>query len=107
MTTYHLVATHDEFTPARQRARLLQRLSEGDDRHLILVKYGPHHSYFMEWVYNDADIDGSKVVWARAMDAQEDCKLVAYFKDRKVWSLTIDHDEAPVRIELMPTQSCR
>ena len=107
MTTNLLVATHDEFTPARQRARLLQRLSAGDEKHLILVKYGPRHSYFNEWVYNAADIDGSKVVWARAMDAQEDCKLVEYFKDRKVWSLAIDDDTSPVRLEPLPTESCR
>jgi hypothetical protein len=107
MTTDLLVATRDEFTPARQRARLMERLSEGEDRHLILIKYGPHHSYFHEWVYNEADIDASKVVWARAMDAKEDCKLVEYFKDRKVWSLAIDDDESPIRLEPMPTESCR
>jgi hypothetical protein len=107
MTTYHLVATHDDFSPPRQRARLLQQLSIGEQRHLILVKYGPHHSYFHEWVYNEADIDGSKVVWARAMDSQEDCKLMTYFKDRKVWSLAIDYDDSPVRLEAMPTESCR
>jgi hypothetical protein len=107
MTTYHLVATHDEFMPPQQRARLLQRLSHDEDRHLILVRYGPHHSYFMEWVYNEADVDASKVVWARAMNFHEDCKLMAYFKDRKIWSLVIDHDEAPVRLEAIPTKSCR
>jgi len=106
-TTYLLAETNDEFSFARQRARLLQRLGENQDRNLILVQYGPHHSYFNEWVYNEADIDGSKVVWARAMDAQEDCKLVAYFKDRKAWSLAIDYDESPVRLEPLPTESCR
>ena len=106
MTTGVLVATHDEFTPARQRARLLQRLSEGADRHLIIVKYGPQHSYFNEWVYNDADIDGSKVVWARAMDFNEDCKLMDYFKERKIWSLVIEHDEAPIKVEPISMRSC-
>ena len=85
---------------------MIQRLSEGGDRHLIVVKYGPHHSYFNEWVYNDADIDGSKVVWARAMDSQEDCKLLAYFEDRKAWSLAIDDDASPVRLEPIRRESC-
>jgi hypothetical protein len=74
---------------------------------LILVKYGPNHLYDHEWVYNEADIDGSKVIWARAMEITEDCKLVEYFNDRKVWSLTIDHDQSPVKIDPFPTASCR
>jgi hypothetical protein len=107
MTTYLLVATYDEFTPAWQRARLSKQLSQDGGRHLVIVKYGPLHSYFHEWVYNEADIDGSKVVWARAMDPQEDCKLVEYFKDRKIWSLAVDHYESPARIAPYPTESCR
>ena len=106
MTTDISVATRDHFTPPRQRARLLHKLSEDGNRHLILVKYGPQHSYFNEWVYNEADIDGSKVVWARAMDFHEDCKLMDYFKERKSWSLVIDHDEAPIRVEPISTTSC-
>jgi len=107
MTTYLLMATYDEFTPAWQRARLSKQLSQDGGRHLVIVKYGPLHSYFHEWVYNEADIDGSKVVWARAMDPQEDCKLVEYFKDRKIWSLAVDHYESPARIAPYPTESCR
>jgi hypothetical protein len=97
ISTYFLVFTRADFTGAQQRANFLAQLNEGKDRHLILVKYGPHHSFFMEWIYNDADIDASKVVWARAMDVKEDCKLVEYFKDRTVWLLEVDHDEAPIK----------
>jgi hypothetical protein len=107
MTPVYLVAMHNEFTPARQRAELLRQLSGSESRHLILVKYGPNHLYDHEWVYNEADIDGSKVIWARAMEITEDCKLVEYFNDRKVWSLTIDHDQSPVKIDPFPTASCR
>jgi hypothetical protein len=106
ISTYFLVLTRDDFTGAQQRADLLMRLKEGEDRHLILLKYGPHHSYFMEWVYNDADINASKVVWARAMDIKDDCKLVDYFKDRKVWLLEIDYDEAPIKLKIFPRQMC-
>ena len=96
----------DELTPQLQRARFLARLKQQDGRHLILVKYGPNHSYDREWVYNEADIDGSKVVWARAMDVNEDCKLARYFKDRTIWSLEIDHDEAPIKPKAFQKQLC-
>jgi len=106
ITPIFLDAPYDAFTPARQRARLLRQLNEREGKHLVLVKYGPNHVPHAEWVYNEADINGSKIVWARAMDPTEDCKLVEYFKDRKIWWLAIDHDDSPVRLEPMPTESC-
>src|SRR5207302_728474 len=34
---------------------------------LVIVKYGKHHNIRHEWVYNEANIDRSRVVWARDM----------------------------------------
>jgi len=89
---------------------LLTHLKQQDGRHLILVKYGPYgpnRGFEREWVYNEADIDGSKVVWARDMDLKENCKLVEYFKDRVIWFLEIDRDDAPVKLKPFPQQSCQ
>ncbi len=61
-------------------------------KHLIIVRYGPEHNVNFDWVYNDADIDGSKVVWARDMGAEQNAKLLAYYRDRQVWRLTVDRD---------------
>jgi hypothetical protein len=107
VSTYFLIATQDEFAASRQRARLLTQLEEGREQHLIFVKYGPHHSYFREWVYNAADIDASRVVWARDMALKENCKLAAYYKDRLIWFLEIDEDEAPIRLKSFPKELCR
>jgi len=43
-------------------------------------------------VYNGAEIDSAKVVWAREIDGEQDGKLFAYFQDRKVWLVTPDID---------------
>ena len=100
------IKNHDELAPRYQRAKLLDQLKQQEGRHLILVQYGPEHSTEREWVYNEADIDGSKVVWARNMDIKENCKLVQYFKERVIWTLDIEHDDDPVKLNSFPRLSC-
>ena len=73
-----------------QRASILANLKRTGEQHLVVVRYGPEHSPSDEWVYNEADIDGAKVVWAREMDAAQDSKLLEYFKGRRVWLLEAD-----------------
>ena len=69
------------------RAKLLARLQSDPGQHLVLVRYKPGHSVHNEWVYNEADIDRAKVVWAREMDPASNTALLRYFKDRKPWIL--------------------
>lgn len=79
--------------PSRQntaRAALIDKLSQLGGKHLILVRYGPEHDLHNEWVYNDAEIDNSKIVWAREMTLIEDAQLISYFKDRQAWLLQPD-----------------
>ncbi|HZY84272.1 MAG TPA: hypothetical protein VFE78_05550 [Gemmataceae bacterium] len=88
-----------------QRAFVLERLSHEPGRHLVLVRYEPKplgidHE---EWVYNGADIDGAKVVWARAMGPEEDRALLGYFHGRRVWR--VNADEVPA--ELTPDDKGR
>ena len=83
-----------------QRARLLQQLERENGKHLIIVNYGPAHSVHHEWVYNEANIDNSKVVWARKMDRSQDCRLIEHFSERRIWSLELDGDQS--RAKLVP-----
>ncbi len=57
---------------------------------LILVRYSPSHIFQDEWVYNEADIDKARIVWARDRGAEENAKLLAYFSKRKVFLLEPD-----------------
>jgi hypothetical protein len=81
-----------------QRADFCRQLEQQDGKHLIIVRYGPQHTPLVEWVYNDADIDAAKVVWAREMDPLDDKNLFDYFKDRKIWLLNINDDSRPPRL---------
>jgi hypothetical protein len=90
-----------------QRARLLKQLKQQDGRHLIIVSYSQNDSTPQEWVYNEADIDGAKVVWARRMDDDQSCKLVEYFKDRRIWSLELDGSPSIPRLTPYLKDPCR
>jgi len=74
-----------------ERARLLAQLDRCEGRHLVIVRYRPDHDPLdFEWVYNEAEIDNAKVVWARDMGAAQNQELIDYFKDRHVWLLEPD-----------------
>jgi hypothetical protein len=45
-------------------------------------------------VYNGADIEGSKVIWARELGEQQDQRLINYYKDRKIWLVEVDEEHA-------------
>jgi hypothetical protein len=72
------------------RARLAKQLEQTPGRHLVLVRYAPDHYEQFEWVYNAADVDGSRVVWARELGGERDRALRDYFADRTVWLIEAD-----------------
>jgi hypothetical protein len=90
-----------------QRARLFKQLKEQGGEHLIIVSYGPGHSVHKEWVYNEADIEHSKVVFARAIHSKQDCQLVEYFKSRRIWSLDVDGDQSIPELKPYPLSLCK
>ena len=74
------------------RAVIETNLEHTPGKHLIVVRYTDDHNIHDDWVYNGAEIDGAKVLWARELDAEQNAKLLAYFKDRTVWLVTPDTD---------------
>jgi hypothetical protein len=76
--------------PGTARAAIESRLERMPGKQLVIVRYSLGHNSLDEWVYNAADIDGSKVIWAREMDAANDVELIDYYKDRKVWLVQPD-----------------
>jgi len=78
------------------RANIENALERMPGKQLVIVQYSASHRPVNEWVYNAADIDKSKVIWARDMDAAENCELIQYYKDRKVWLVQPDAQPAQV-----------
>jgi hypothetical protein len=80
------------------RACVLAELESYPGPQLAIVRYAPDHAPFDDWVYNAADIDKSKVVWAREAEAGNSQDLLRYFRDRKVW--LVEPDYRPPKISL-------
>ena len=74
------------------RARVAAQLEAIPGKQLAIVRYTPEHAPFDDWVYNAADIDASKVVWARELHAASNEELLRYFRDRQVWLVEPDFD---------------
>ncbi|HJX94655.1 MAG TPA: hypothetical protein VJ324_03485 [Candidatus Acidoferrum sp.] len=74
------------------RVAVIKQLMDTPGKHLIVVRYSDDHNIHDEWVYNGAEIDDAKVLWAREINPEQDAKLLTYFKDRKVWLVTPDTD---------------
>ena len=84
--------------PGIARAQIESNLEQIPGRQLVIVRYSLDHNPLDEWVYNDADIDKSKVIWAREMDEAKNLELMDYYKDRAVW--LVQPDTKPVSISL-------
>jgi hypothetical protein len=89
------------FQSGSERARVAADLAKLPEKSLVIVRYSPDHQPLNEWVYNTADIDNSKVVWAREMDEAENRELIDYYKDRTVW--LVQPDAKPTSVSLYPS----
>ncbi|HEY1985222.1 MAG TPA: hypothetical protein VGG85_07435 [Terracidiphilus sp.] len=86
-----------------ERAQIQSQLEKLTGNQLVIVRYSPKHETMNEWVYNFADIDRSKVVWAREMDPAANQELIRYYRDRNVW--LVEPDAIPARISPYPVQN--
>jgi hypothetical protein len=73
-----------------ERAQIESGLEQMPGKQLVIVRYSLDHNSLDEWVYNTADIDSAKVIWAREMDSANDLELIDHYKDRKVWLVEPD-----------------
>jgi hypothetical protein len=88
-----------------ERAKIAADLAQQAAKALVIVRYSPNHQPLDEWVYNAANIDNSKVVWAREMDEADNLDLIHYYKDRTVWLVEPDSNPATVSPYPVATQA--
>jgi len=88
-----------------ERARVETGLESLPGQQLVIVRYTAHHNPLNEWVYNEPEIDTSKVVWARDMGSAHNLELLHYYPYRKVWLVEPDSIPAAVSPYTLPQES--
>ena len=82
------------------RAKAVAQLEAMPGDQLVIVRYNQYHNSDNEWVYNRADIDSAKIVWARDMGDSGNAELIRFFPQRRVW--LAEPDLAPPRLTPYP-----
>ncbi len=72
------------------RAAIVKELDAMPGNDVVLVKYAPDFDLDREWVFNGADIDRQKIVWARDMGPEKNQELLDYYRGRKFWIVEAD-----------------
>ncbi len=81
-----------------RRILVNQELAQVQGKLLVFVRYSPLHIFQDEWLYNAADIDAARIVWARDLGEPENEKLRRYYPDRTV--ILLEPDFRPPRLGL-------
>ncbi len=81
---------------------IFERLS---GKQLLFVRASKRRYPLDQWVYNEANIDASKVVWAWDMDDANNRELMQYYPDRKAWLVNMDTEPATISAYALPAQS--
>jgi len=86
----------------RYRWTFTKELQAAPGDHLVIVRYSIDHDPNAEWVYNRADIDDAKIVWAREIPGISMQPLLSYFHNRDVWLVTADSNPPRLSAYLPP-----
>jgi len=89
-------------TPDEGMARVtaIRELLSVPGSHLVFVNYQRQEFYPREWVYNAADIDGSRIIWAQDMGPERNLELLRYYPNRRAWMAY--PDRRPYRLAPYP-----
>jgi hypothetical protein len=96
------IAVTEKFVYDWKRAQVAADLVADGSKNLVVVRYGPSHSVFAELVWNEADLEGAGVVWARDLGAEKNRELLAWFENRKAWLLEVGFPDRATRLSPYP-----
>ncbi|MEP6717053.1 MAG: hypothetical protein ABJC09_15895 [Terriglobia bacterium] len=72
------------------REAVIERLNGLPGKHLVFIYYRSSQLRYDEWVFNEADIPNSRIVFARAISPESDRILAAALPGRDLWNVDAD-----------------
>jgi hypothetical protein len=86
-----------------RRSALICRLLKRSTSQLVIVRYpSTDWDVTQEWVYNGADIDSQRVVFAHDLGTQKDQELLQHYPKRTANLLTFDSSSGMEKLEPFP-----
>ena len=92
-------------TQRRYRHQFAAELEAKPGLHLAVIRFGEYHTRGDHWIWNDADIDRSKVVWIRDPGEARWEAMLADFPDRDVWRIDVGYLKDNEKPPLVPVRS--
>jgi hypothetical protein len=80
---------YNSLSPRTGRVAVESQLAAIPGKHLAIVPYQESQLGY-DWVYNQADINDARVVWALDLGPAANRELIEYFKDRRAWIIDSD-----------------
>ena len=74
---------------------------------ILFVNYEDFDLAVVDWVYNAADIDSARVVWARDLGKKKNRELVDYYGDREKVTMRVGVGRHPDTDRLVPTYTLK
>jgi len=87
------------------RVQLIDQLRLLGGRSVVIVRRQPGYDFQFEWVYNDADIDASPVVFvhdAGELGDPDNLDVRRYYADRRIWLMDVGAANVKTRIKPLP-----
>lgn len=94
--TLHERATQPRVGFRERHTDLVATLAAMPGRHVVFVRYGPMHNVHHEWVYNGADLEGSRVLFAHDLSPEKNERLLAHDPSRTAWLFLPEEQDALV-----------
>jgi hypothetical protein len=79
-----------------RRIAVNRQLAEIPGKLLVFVRYSPLHIFQEEWIWNAADPDAARIVWARDLGADQDRELLRAWPERQ--PLLFEPDARPMAL---------